>query len=371
MRAKLTLFARTNLRRALAKVVLSLFLVSLSPGLAPAGPASNSVAKIPINKVIATVTTAPDAICIAVSPDNSTVYVANGQSNSVTVIDATNNYRVKATITTGLDSCFYLTLNASGTTLYVSNATAYGTVSVIDTTQSNYPIVATLNAGRAPQGLAITPDGTELYVTDFGNPYRAVPGSVSVFDIATNKLKQRIASDGAPIEVLFTNQGRQANLLNFAGTGFLQFIDTASGKVSNSVGAAGDIFHPLGMVTNADATEVYVTDQENYVAVCNAADGTVSRKILAAPDIGEDLSLGQPALTPDGKHLYVPYSYNNRLTKPDNQVAMIDVGTGKILGKPITVGKYPYWAQASPDGKSLYVANVNAGTVTVIDISPQ
>jgi YVTN family beta-propeller protein len=371
MRAKLTLFALTNLRRASAKVALSMFMVSLVPGLAHAGPASNSGARVPINKVIATVTTAPDAICITVSPDNSTVYVANGQSNSVTVIDATNNYSVKATIATGLYSCFYLTLNASGKTLYVSNATAYGTVSVIDTTQSSYPIVATLNAGRAPQGLAITPDGTELYVTDFGNPYRALKGTVSVFDTATNKLKQRIANDGAPIEVLFTKQGKQANVLNSAGTGFLQFIDTASGIVSTSFGAAGDIFHPLGMVTNADATEVYVTDQENYVAVCNAADGTVSRKILAAPYIWADLSLGQPALTPDGQYLYVPYSYNNRSTKPDNQVAMIDVGTGKIRGNMITVGNYPYWAQASPDGKTLYVANVNDGTVTVIDISPQ
>ncbi len=76
--------------------------------------------------------------------------------------------------------------------------------------------------------------------------------------------------------------------------------------------------------------------------VCNATDGTVSRKILAAPDIWADLSLGQPALTPDGKYLYVPYSYNNQLTRPCHQVAMIDVGTGKILGKVITVGNYPY-----------------------------
>lgn len=79
------------------------------------------------------------------------------------------------------------------------------------------------------------------------------------------------------------------------------------------------------MVTNAEATEVYVTDQENYVVVCNATDGTVSRKILAAPDIWADLSLGQPALTPDGKYLYVPYSYNNQLTRPYHQVTVIDI----------------------------------------------
>jgi YVTN family beta-propeller protein len=370
MLAKPILFAPTARRWALPMLTLDMLLMVVSSGLAQTEPASAANVGVPINKVIATVTAQPDAVCITVSPDSGTVYVANGISNNVTVIDATNNYNVKATIA-GLYADYYLTLSGDGRTLYVSNATGFGTVSVIDTTQPNYPITATLDAGRSPQGLAVTPDGTELYVTDFGDQARGIKGTVSVFDTATNKLKQRIDSKGAPIAVLFTKNGKQADILNSVGTGFVQFIDTATGGVSTSVGAAGDIFYPYGMVSNTRSTELYITDQENYLAVCNAADGVVTRKILAVPGIYATLRLGQPALTPNGRFLYVPYSYNFRSTRPNNQVGMIDVRAGKVLGKLITVGNYPGWAQSSPDGKTLYVANSNDGTVTVIDISPQ
>jgi YVTN family beta-propeller protein len=369
MFAKPILFAPMTRRWALPILMLDMFLATAGCGLAQTTALAAS-AGVPMNKVIATVIAQPDAVCITVSPDNSTVYVANGMSNNVTVIDATNNYNVKATIT-GLYADYYLTLSGDGKTLYVSNATGFGTVSVIDTTQPNYPITATLNAGRSPQGLAVTPDGTELYVTDFGDPYRRIKGTVSVFDTATNKLKQRIDSNGAPIAVLFTNNGKQADILNSIGTGFVQFIDTATGGVSTLVGAAGDIFYPYGMVSNAGSTELYITDQENYLAVCQAGNGAVTRKILAVPGVYYNLRLGQPALTPNGRFLYVPYSYNFRTSRPYNQVGMIDVAAGKILGKPITVGNYPAWAQSSPDGKTLYVANSNDGTVTVIDLSPQ
>ena len=76
-------------------------------------PASAANVGVPISKVIATLTTQPDAVCITVSPDSGTVYVANGISNNVTVIDATNNYNVKATIA-GLYADYYLTLSGDG-----------------------------------------------------------------------------------------------------------------------------------------------------------------------------------------------------------------------------------------------------------------
>jgi len=101
---------------------------------------------------------------------------------------------------------------------------------------------------------------------------------------------------------------------------------------------------------------------------------------LAVSSVFTAVSFGQPALTLNGKYLYLPYASGGVLVKtnvsmgppgPGNAVAMIDVGTGKIIGSLITVGNNPVWAQVSPDGKTLYVCNNSDGTISVIDITPK
>ena len=70
---------------------------------------------------------------------------------------------------------------------YVAHAgesfTASGTVAVIDT-QTN-TVFATIPVGPvpfAPIGMAITPDGTRVYVTNAGDPFDVASGTVAVID---------------------------------------------------------------------------------------------------------------------------------------------------------------------------------------------
>ncbi|TIX85558.1 MAG: hypothetical protein E5V24_16950, partial [Mesorhizobium sp.] len=48
------------------------------------------------------------------------------------------------------------------------------------------------------------------------------------------------------------------------------------------------------------------------------------------------------------------------------QSPVIDLDTGTAIGAAST-GDYPHGLRMSPDGKSIYVANVKDGTVSVID----
>ena len=57
-------------------------------------------------------------------------------------------------------------------------------------------------------------------------------------------------------------------------------------------------------------------------------------------------------MTKNGKYLYVPYYYDSATDTAANQVVMLEVSTGKIVGAPITVDYYPYWTQISPDGQN-------------------
>ncbi|MFY9985545.1 MAG: YncE family protein [Chthoniobacterales bacterium] len=351
---------------AVKKIVfLGSLLGALSPGLAQTANA------LPQNLVITTVNVGSYPIGLVVSPDSSTVYVANSSSGTISVIDATSNYAIKATITLPTNTypeC--LAITPDGTKLYATNHVEQGTVSVIDTTQPTYPVVATLNVGAYPYGLAVTPNGMDLWVANQGSTYGQIPGTISVFATATGTLQTTLEPGGNPWLLAFAKQGAQADVLNYASTGFIQSINSTSWTVGRSVGAAGQLIYPDGMTTNGGS--LYITDAANYVSVCNAGDGVQTVQLLAVPNVYDDYELGQPAVTKNGKYLYVPYFYNAGAESAGNQVAMLELATGQLVGTPITVGDYPYWTQISPNGQTLYVVNeiYGTGSVTVVNITP-
>jgi YVTN family beta-propeller protein len=347
---------------------LSGSLMTASSGLGQLAESVGMTAKPPKNTVIATVKVGGNPSAIVVSLDNKTVYVANYLSSSVSVLDATNNYAVKGTATVG-HYPNYLAISPDGNTLYVACFADPGAVSVVDTTQPTYPTKTTLTVGPYPYGLAVTPDGKELYVAGPSEPY-GPQGTVSVFDTSTNTLTTTLQPGGSPYQFVFTNKGKQADLLNYGGGGFLQFISTVSGKLSSSTGAGGRMFLPSGMTSDASGSTLYITNEFSYVIVCDAKDGKVTNEFLVAPSIATNMYLGQPAITPNGKYLYVSFIYNNSTGQNEHQVQMFDVSTGKAVGTPITVGNHPFWAQMAPNGNTLYVANGEDATVTVIDTTP-
>jgi YVTN family beta-propeller protein len=143
--------------------------MTASSGLGQSADSVGIAAKPPKNTVIATVKGGGSQSAIVVSPDSRTVYVANYYSSSVSVLDATNNYVVEGTATVGhYPDC--LAISPDGTTLYVTCFSNPGAVYVVDTTQPTYPTKATLNAGFYPYGLAVTPDGKKLYVAGQSAP---------------------------------------------------------------------------------------------------------------------------------------------------------------------------------------------------------
>ena len=392
-------------RRSFALLTLAwVGIASLGPVLrAEAQAAMVSGTSVPGNTVIATIAVGNFPDCLAISPDSQTVYVANSGSNSVTVIDVAVNYAVEATVTIP-NNINFLALSPDGKTLFVSEepqGSGPGVVEVYNVTIPASPsLMATVTAGYYPKCMAVSPDGEKLYVAN-GNTataklgqspaYEQNPGAVYVFDTANYKQNPNIiVTNGAPFQVLFTNNGKQVEVLNETGPGFIQFIDTATGTVSSATGLGGRIFRPAGMIINTGAplltrNILCVADSENYVTVLTAKTqgappnntNSTTNTILAVGSEFDELFLGQPALTADGRYLYVPYGGGRQISTQtadigmigqSDQVAMIDVLTGTLTGSLITVGNDPVWAQASPDGNTLYVCNASDGTVSVIDI---
>jgi DNA-binding beta-propeller fold protein YncE len=108
----------------------------------------------------------------------------------------------------------------------------------------------TLNVGAYPYGLAVSPNGKELWVANYGSTCGQIPGTISVFDTATGNLQTTLEPGGNPWMFAFAKQVAPADVLNYASTGFIQFINTTSWVVARSVGAAGQLISPDGMTVN-------------------------------------------------------------------------------------------------------------------------
>jgi YVTN family beta-propeller protein len=105
------------------------------------------------------------------------VYVANAGLSSVSVIDTATN-RAGQEIGVGREP-FAIAITPDGSRAYVTNFED-NNVSVINTA-TNQPVGNPIPVGEAPEGIAITPDGSRAYVTNRGDK------SVSVINTATNQ----------------------------------------------------------------------------------------------------------------------------------------------------------------------------------------
>src|SRR5258708_3993965 len=136
---------------------------------------SNSVSVIDTvhNTVVATIPVSSGPSDVAVTPDGDRAYVTIAPSNSVSVIDTVAN-TVIATIPITLLAGVAVT--PDGTRAYVTSRNI-DTVSVIDTASNNVTATIAEPAGSLPFFLAFTPDGTRAYVVN-----NSAPGSVAVID---------------------------------------------------------------------------------------------------------------------------------------------------------------------------------------------
>src|SRR5207244_11656162 len=88
-----------------------------------------------------------------------------------------------------------------------SKSESAGTVGVIDTA-TNTVVTHILTAGLNPVGVAVTPDGKSVYVTDYTN------NAVSVIDTASNSVADLVPVGSEPEGVAVTPDGKSVYVVN-------------------------------------------------------------------------------------------------------------------------------------------------------------
>jgi len=208
-------------------------------------------------------------------------------------------------------------------------------------------------------GLAISPDGTTLFVANYQND------SLSVINTATRTVTNETVffapgqttavgempywpvvlsnAQGAPVKTYVSSQ-RDGQVLSVLPSGSFKVI-----KVGGE---------PNRMILSADQLRLYVAngDLDEIEMIDTTKDVVASRISVARP--GYKYKGSNPnslALSPDGKRLYATLG-------GENAVAVIDVASQQLLGR-IPTGWYPSSVTVSANGNTLFVVNMkgNAG----------
>ena len=313
---------------------------------------------------------------LAVSPDNSVVYVSGGQENCIYLFEAsTGNPR-------GSIDCAGLTrargsadgyigdmvLSRTGLMLYAVDQINFKVVA-IDTRSRR--VAGEIRVGRYPFGIALSPDESKLYVANVGMFEYAPIGGTDEADLASTAPSYPPFAYGTEE----MRKGYQSGNLTVPGLGdpnapesfSVWTIDlTAAGgpavaakiKTGNLVGQPVEGIPAVG---GSSPNSLAVTSK--YVFVSNGNNDNISVIDVAKDTVIHTIPLILDprlrsfrgvipfglAVSPDEKRLYVAES-------GINAVGVIDVPTMRVVGH-IPVGWFPSKLKVSPDGRTLVVAN--------------
>jgi YVTN family beta-propeller protein len=238
-------------------------------------------------------------------------------------------------------------------TLYFAN-TGNDTVAVInvaDLTVKNYenPADTLIHEGYDPENLAVTPDGSQVWVADTGPQTGGKSlGGITVISTATDTVTQRLRLPIDPRNIAFSPSGATAYVT--AGDG-LWVIDTANLHVVTVIHGLGN---PEDVAVSPDGSTVYVTNTvRNLVDVISAATNQVTDTI----PVGQ--LPWQLAMSSNGSTLYVADG-------DSNAVSVINTATDTVKSTISDPGD-PVSVALTPDGSELWVGGLTSAIVTVFD----
>lgn len=240
-----------------------------------------------------------------------------------------------------------MTASPDGKLLYFAD-TSVNDVVVIQA-NSAFKQVAVIPVGFDPSGIAFTPDGKQVWVTDSGpGTGSGSPSGVSIINAATNKVTATLPVNAPPQKVAFSPDGKLAYITTSSG---LLVINTANHSL---VAQIPGLDQPHGVAVSPDGADVYVTDSgDSRVSVIDAS----TNQVVASIPVGE-LPWGV-IVSPNGKLAYVADA-------DSDEVSVIATATNKVV-QSYQVRNDPVAMTLSDNGRYLWVSATESNDVNVIN----
>ena len=230
----------------------------------------------------------------------------------------------------------------NGKQVYVTNHEA---ILVIDT--ANRSVSHSVAGSDYPSGgVAFTQDGSRAYVTHYGS------ASVSVIDTASGSVVDTIDVSWNPSDIAISAVGSRAYVILAYS---VSVIDTANHSMVDTINLEGN---PYGVSVSPDGRHIYVATHTDW-----NSKGRVlvidTESLSVADTITVEKAPGDIALTPDGSRAYVTHG-------AADQVSVIDLASNSV-DETITTGYAPMAVAMTSDGSLAYVTNYGSDSVSVID----
>ncbi len=205
---------------------------------------------------------------------------------------------------------------------------------------------------RYPAGLAVSPDGAQLYVAE------NLSDSLAVVDLARGRVVQRLPAGLYPYAVVAADS--MVYLSQWAGSAVSSYV-----RRKDALVAAGEIpvaRHPSALLLNADGSRLFAASaSSDQISVVDTRAAAVIATLRDAAPAGpaEGSTPNGLALSADGHRLFVAEADNNA-------VAIFDLVTDSLVGR-VPVEWYPTAVLAFGDtllalnGKGLGTAANPAG----------
>lgn len=349
---------------------------------------------------------------LAISPDNSKVYVAGGQSNKIFTFDLVSGNKTDSIdcvrSTDGIDYpdgyIGDMVISKDGSLLFAVDQMNFRLI-IADTREMR--VIRSVPVGRYPFGLALTNDEKKIYVANVGMFQYSKIGDIEEksdygkalsfppFGYNTEEMRNGIVTDSLVIPGLGDPNSDMAfsvwcvSLEDISKPTVIARIKTGNlvGQMVEGIPAVGGS-SPNSMALTSSFVFVSNGNNDNITVIDIGNDSVVKDINLKLDDAVKHFRGVIPfglAVSPDEKKLFVAEA-------GINAIGVIDLSTFKIIGH-IPAGWFPSKVKVTPDGKRLivtnakgygsgpnggkyfregpegtYIGNLMKGTVSIIDI---
>ena len=313
---------------------------------------------------------------LAITPDNSKVYVAGGQSNKILVFDLltgdkTDSVDCAVSIDGTVSPDGYIgdmVMTRDGSHIFAVDQTNFRLI-IIDTRINR--VIKSVSVGRYPFGVALSPDEKKVYVANVGVfSYSKIDDieaksdygkalEFPAFAYNSDEMRNGIVTDSLFIPGLGDPNSDMAfsvwaiSVKDLDNPVVVAKIKTGNlvGRMVEGIPAVGGS-SPNSLVATADYLFTSNGNNDN-ITVIDIRKDSVVREIFLKPDNSVKQFRGiipfGLAVTPDEKKLFVAES-------GINAIGVIDLQTLEVEGH-IPVGWFPSKVKVTNDGKNLIVTN--------------